>query len=212
MLVNGKWVADWQPVQKADEKGRFVRQTSSFRNWITPDGAPGPTGEGGFKAEAGRYRLYVALICPWASRTLIARELKGLADLIPVTAVNPRLSPQGWQFGGYPGADAGDHERHTRVLARDQPTLRADAVDPPGVGRAVDDLGLVEQVEDERLVRRPTLDDDGRLAHGTTKPGQRLVHAILQRPKTELKREVGHHDPHTVLHIVKRLFGLKETA
>jgi hypothetical protein len=73
------------------------------------------------------------------------------------------------------GLDAGDHERHTRVLARDQPTLRADAVDPPGVGRAVDDLGLVEQVEDERLVRRPTLDDDGRLAHGTTQPGQRLV-------------------------------------
>jgi glutathionyl-hydroquinone reductase len=70
MLVDGKWEADWQPVQKVDEKGRFVRQTSSFRNWITPDGSPGPTGTGGFKAEAGRYRLYVALICPWASRTL----------------------------------------------------------------------------------------------------------------------------------------------
>jgi glutathionyl-hydroquinone reductase len=80
MLVDGKWVADWQPVQQADENGRFVRQTSSFRNWITPDGSPGPTGKGGFKAEAGRYRLYVALICPWASRTLIARSLKGLAD------------------------------------------------------------------------------------------------------------------------------------
>jgi hypothetical protein len=72
MLVDGKWVADWQPVQKADEKGRFVRQTSSFRNWITLDGSPGPTGTGGFRAEAGRYRLYVALICPWASRTLMA--------------------------------------------------------------------------------------------------------------------------------------------
>jgi putative glutathione S-transferase len=78
MLVDGKWVANWQPVQKADEKGRFVRQVSSFRNWITADGSPGPTGEGGFKAEAGRYRLYVALICPWASRTLIGRALKGL--------------------------------------------------------------------------------------------------------------------------------------
>jgi glutathionyl-hydroquinone reductase len=105
MLVDGKWVADWQPVQKADEKGRFVRQTSSFRNWITPDGSPGPSGEGGFKAEAGRYRLYVALICPWASRTLIARNLKGLSDLIPVTVLNPVLTAQGWQFGGYPGAD-----------------------------------------------------------------------------------------------------------
>ena len=68
MLVDGKWVEAWQPVQKADGQGRFVRQVSSFRNWITPDGAAGPTGEGGFRAEAGRYRLYVAYICPWASR------------------------------------------------------------------------------------------------------------------------------------------------
>lgn len=105
MLVNGKWTEEWQPVQKADEKGRFVRQISGFRNWITPDGSAGPTGTGGFEAEAGRYRLYVALICPWASRTLIARQLKGLDDLVPVTVVNPALSPQGWQFGGYRGAD-----------------------------------------------------------------------------------------------------------
>ncbi|MCR9272120.1 MULTISPECIES: glutathione S-transferase family protein [Mameliella] len=122
MLVDGKWTSDWQPVQKADEKGRFVRQVSSFRNWITPDGSAGPTGEGGFKAEAGRYRLYVALICPWASRTLIARKLKGLEDLIPVTVVNPVLSDQGWQFGGYDGADADPlfdatymHELYTRA-------------------------------------------------------------------------------------------------
>ncbi|BBU56426.1 glutathione-dependent reductase [Mameliella alba] len=122
MLVEGKWTSDWQPVQKADEKGRFVRQVSSFRNWITPDGSAGPTGEGGFKAEAGRYRLYVALICPWASRTLIARKLKGLEDLIPVTVVNPVLSDQGWQFGGYDGADADPlfdatymHELYTRA-------------------------------------------------------------------------------------------------
>ena len=84
MLVNGKWMADWQPVQAKDDHGRFVRQMSSFRNWITPDGSPGPTGTAGFLAEAGRYRLYVALICPWASRTLIARKLKGLEDLITV--------------------------------------------------------------------------------------------------------------------------------
>ncbi|MCB1410662.1 MAG: glutathione S-transferase family protein [Rhodobacteraceae bacterium] len=104
MLVDGRWMENWQPVQKADGKGRFVRQVSSFRNWITPDGSAGPTGEGGFAAEAGRYRLYVAFICPWASRTLIARKLKGLEALIPVTVVNPVLSDQGWQFGGYPGA------------------------------------------------------------------------------------------------------------
>ena len=105
MLVNGTWTTDWHPVQAKDDQGRFVRQVSSFRNWITADGRPGPTGTGGFRAEAGRYRLYVALICPWASRTLIARKLKGLEDLIAVTVVNPVLTDQGWGFGGYPGAD-----------------------------------------------------------------------------------------------------------
>ena len=106
MLVNGIWQNNWHPVQAKDEQGRFVRQTSTFRNWITPDGAPGPTGTGGYGAEKGRYRLYVALICPWASRTLIARKLKGLDDFIAVTVVNPVLGEEGWRFGGYPGADA----------------------------------------------------------------------------------------------------------
>ncbi|MCB1382761.1 MAG: glutathione S-transferase family protein [Notoacmeibacter sp.] len=120
MLVDGKWQENWQPVQKADEKGRFVRQVSSFRNWITRDGSAGPAGEGGFEAEAGRYRLYVALICPWASRTLIARKLKGLEEIIPVTVLNPVLNDQGWEFGG--GADEDPlfgsrylHEIYTRA-------------------------------------------------------------------------------------------------
>ena len=88
MLVNGKWSADWQPVQATDEKGGFVRQVSGFRNWVTPDGAAGPTGEGGFKAQAGRYHLYVSLACPWAHRTLIYRKLKGLESLIDVSVVS----------------------------------------------------------------------------------------------------------------------------
>ncbi|MCB2126516.1 MAG: glutathione S-transferase C-terminal domain-containing protein [Rhodobacteraceae bacterium] len=99
MLVRGKWTEKWQPVQAKDEKGGFVRQTSSFRNWVTADGTAGPTGTGGFPAEAGRYRLYVALICPWASRTLIARALMGLEGAVPVTVVEPALSDQGWRFG-----------------------------------------------------------------------------------------------------------------
>jgi len=122
MLVNGKWTADWQPVQAKDEKGGFVRQTSSFRNWITPDGSAGPTGEAGFKAEAGRYNLYVGLICPWASRTLIGRKLKKLEDVISVSVVQPVLSDQGWRFGDYPGATLDDvngatymHELYTRA-------------------------------------------------------------------------------------------------
>ncbi|MCG8445699.1 MAG: glutathione S-transferase family protein, partial [Hyphomicrobiales bacterium] len=89
MLVNGKWTAKWDPVQKKDKDGRFLRQVSSFRNWITPDGRAGPTGEAGFKAEAGRYHLYVALICPWASRVLIARKLRKLEDVISVSTVAP---------------------------------------------------------------------------------------------------------------------------
>jgi putative glutathione S-transferase len=105
MLVDGKWTADWHPVQATDAKGGFVRQISGFRNWITPDGSAGPTGEGGFKAEAGRYHLYVALICPWASRTLIGRALKKLDEAISVSVVEPALSEQGWRFGDYPGAE-----------------------------------------------------------------------------------------------------------
>ncbi|NSY71466.1 glutathione S-transferase family protein [Agrobacterium tumefaciens] len=105
MLVDGKWTAEWHPVQATDKKGGFVRQTSGFRNWVTPDGSAGPTGEGGFKAEAGRYHLYVALICPWASRTLIGRKLKKLEDVISVSIVEPALSDEGWKFGDYPGSD-----------------------------------------------------------------------------------------------------------
>ncbi|MCZ4432820.1 glutathione S-transferase family protein [Agrobacterium sp. SOY23] len=105
MLVDGKWTAEWHPVQATDKKGGFVRQTSGFRNWVTPDGSAGPTGEGGFAAEAGRYHLYVALICPWASRTLIGRKLKKLEDVISVSVVEPALSDEGWKFGDYRGAD-----------------------------------------------------------------------------------------------------------
>lgn len=104
MLVDGKWTADWKPVQKTDEKGGFVRQTSSFRNWVTADGTAGPTGAAGFAAEAHRYHLYVALICPWASRALIARKLKGLEDVISLSIVEPAISDQGWRFGDYPGS------------------------------------------------------------------------------------------------------------
>ncbi|MBS1165264.1 MAG: glutathione S-transferase family protein [Proteobacteria bacterium] len=104
MLVEGKWTAEWKPVQKTDEKGGFVRQTSSFRNWVTPDSTAGPTGEAGFAAEADRYHLYVALICPWASRTLIARKLKGLEGVISLSIVEPMISDEGWRFGDYPGS------------------------------------------------------------------------------------------------------------
>jgi putative glutathione S-transferase len=104
MMIDGKWAKSWEPVQAKDRDGRFVRQVSGFRNWITPDGRPGPTGEGGFRAEPGRYRLFVGFICPWASRTLAVRKLKGLEDIISVSVISPQMTDEGWAFEGFPGA------------------------------------------------------------------------------------------------------------
>ncbi|WHU88677.1 glutathione S-transferase family protein [Pantoea agglomerans] len=116
MLVEGKWSSDWHPVQSTDKQGGFVRQTSGFRHFISSDGSTE------FAAEADRYHLYVALICPWASRALIARKLKGLESLISVTVVEPQLGAQGWRFGNFPGAQHDSlnhaqflHEIYTRV-------------------------------------------------------------------------------------------------
>ena len=95
-LVDGKWQDRWYDTKKTG--GRFVRKDSAFRNWITADGSAGPTGTAGFAAEPGRYHLYVSLACPWAHRTLIFRALKGLEDMISVSAVNPLMLGQGWSF------------------------------------------------------------------------------------------------------------------
>ncbi len=96
LLVDGVWHDQWYDTRSTG--GRFVRQASQFRNWVTADGAPGPSGAGGFKAEPGRYHLYVSLACPWAHRTLIFRVLKGLADGIGVTVVDPHMGEHGWSF------------------------------------------------------------------------------------------------------------------
>ena len=95
-LVDGVWHDTWYDTKSTG--GKFVRSTAGFRNWITPDGSAGPTGEGGFKAEAGRYHLYVSLACPWAHRTLIFRKLKGLTDLIDISVVHPDMLSDGWTF------------------------------------------------------------------------------------------------------------------
>jgi putative glutathione S-transferase len=102
-LVEGVWTTDRQDTARSG--GRFVRQGARFRNWITPDGAPGPGGAGGFRAEAGRYHLYVSYACPWAHRTLVFRALKGLDDIIGVSVVHPDMLADGWTFAtGFPGA------------------------------------------------------------------------------------------------------------
>ncbi|WP_428659611.1 glutathione S-transferase family protein [Reyranella sp.] len=105
MLVEGKWMTNWRPPVLTDAKGGIVRQTSGFRHWITPDGVAGPTGEDGFNAETGRYHLYVALTCPWASRTLVVRKLKQLEAVISASVVEPTLTDEGWRFGDYPGSN-----------------------------------------------------------------------------------------------------------
>lgn len=96
LLDNGTWVDQWYDTTRSG--GNFVRSTAQFRNWITPDGRPGPSGEGGFAAEPGRYHLYVSLACPWAHRTLIFRALKGLDAAIGVSVVNPHMAAHGWTF------------------------------------------------------------------------------------------------------------------
>jgi putative glutathione S-transferase len=101
LLVDGVW-RDEQYAERAPT-GRFVRPATRFRNWATEDGSAGPTGEGGFPAERGRYHLYVALACPWAHRTVIMRELKGLNDVVSLSVVEPLYGPHGWRFGTSPG-------------------------------------------------------------------------------------------------------------
>jgi len=101
LLVEGVWQDRWYDASQSG--GRFIRSESQFRNWITADGSSGPSGPEGFKAEAGRFHLYVSLACPWASRTLIFRALKGLEGFISVSAVNWLMGPEGWTFDEGPG-------------------------------------------------------------------------------------------------------------
>ncbi|MFQ6005843.1 MAG: glutathione S-transferase family protein [Woeseia sp.] len=95
-LINGHWHDKWRDTEATD--GSFDRPDAKIRNWITATGRPGPSGDGGFKAEAGRYHLYIAHSCPWAHRTMIFRHLKGLEDMITVSVVNPISGANGWTF------------------------------------------------------------------------------------------------------------------
>ena len=105
-LVDGEWRDVWYDTKSTG--GAFERQDSSFRNWVTVDGAPGPSGEGGFKAESGRYHLYVSYACPWAHRTLIFRALKGLETHVSVSVVDPDMLSEGWTLEGAFSGATGD--------------------------------------------------------------------------------------------------------
>jgi len=104
VMIEGQWHDRWYDTTASG--GRFVRSESQFRNWVTPDGEAGPTGVGGFRAEPGRYHLYVSLACPWAHRTLIFRALKGLTEIIPVSVVHWYMGSEGWTFEDGPGVVA----------------------------------------------------------------------------------------------------------
>ena len=96
LLVDGQWRDRWYDTRISE--GRFVRKESQFRNWVTADGSPGPSGSGGFEAEPGRYHLYVSHACPWAHRTLIFRAIKGLEEMISLSAVHWLMGESGWTF------------------------------------------------------------------------------------------------------------------
>ncbi|OON38648.1 glutathione-dependent reductase [Izhakiella australiensis] len=110
-LIDGVWHDTWYDTKATG--GRFKRSESAFRNWVTVDGAAGPDGEGGFKAEKDRYHLYVSLACPWAHRTLLMRRLKGLEKLIDVSVVHPLMLENGWTFADdFPGATGDSLYQH----------------------------------------------------------------------------------------------------
>ncbi|XUM20727.1 glutathione S-transferase family protein [Bradyrhizobium oligotrophicum S58] len=113
VLVDGQWHDVWYDT--AASGGRFIRKDSAFRSFVTADGRPGPSGTGGFEAEARRYHLYVSLACPWAHRTLIMRALKGLEDMISVSVVHWLMREQGWTFAEGPGVVA-DSVNHAGLL------------------------------------------------------------------------------------------------
>lgn len=96
LLQNGKWVDQWYDTKS--NGGHFVRKAPQFRSWVSADGAAGPSGDSGFKAEPGRYHLYVSLACPWAHRTLIFRALKGLEQMISISVVHWYMAEDGWTF------------------------------------------------------------------------------------------------------------------
>lgn len=100
LLVDGEWQDKWYDTAG---DGKFRREEAGFRDWLSADGGPGPDGQAGHRAEPGRYRLYVSYACPWAHRTLIVRVLKGLEDLVPVSAVHWRMRDHGWTFEDAPG-------------------------------------------------------------------------------------------------------------
>ena len=126
-LIDGRWRTAHE-LKSTD--GRFHRADTKFRNWVTVDGSPGPSGEGQFPAEAGRYHLYVAMACPWAHRTLIFRKLKALEDMISVSVVEPLMDDNGWAFSAALPDHLGGRQRLHEVYTAAKPVYTGRASVP----------------------------------------------------------------------------------
>ncbi|PVB59707.1 glutathione S-transferase family protein [Labrenzia sp. 011] len=123
LLIDGVWKDQWYDTSSTG--GRFVRKESSFRNWITADGSAGPSGSAGFRAEPDRYHLFVSYACPWAHRTMIFRRLKGLEDLVSMSAVQPLMLENGWEFAEPDPLTGANYAWHIYVKADPHYTGRA---------------------------------------------------------------------------------------
>lgn len=152
-LVNGIW--ETSSTREIRTDGQFVRKASAFRNWVTADGAPGPTGDGGFAAEAGRYHLYVSHACPWAHRALLYRSILGLEDAIDISVVHPVNLENGWEFSGFPGAtpDAiGDVKYMHQVYTRSAPDYSGKVTVPVLWDRKTDRIVNNESADIIRMI------------------------------------------------------------
>jgi glutathionyl-hydroquinone reductase len=167
-LIDGVWHDQWYDTKASG--GKFERKDSQFRNWVTADGAPGRTGEGGFKAEAGRYHLYVSQACPWAHRVLIFRSLKGLQEMIWVSYVEALMLENGWALAD--GADPINAARYLHQVYT--------AADPDYTGRVTvpvlwdKHLGSIVSNESAEIIRmfNSAFDDVG------AKPGDYYPQAL----------------------------------
>lgn len=148
VLVDGQWQSENAPW--TDASGRMRRPSSQFRHWVTTDGEPGPTGDGGFAAERGRYHLYVARACPWAHRTTLMREFKGLQDIVGLSVTHWLMAENGWTFDEAPGVIA-DEVNGARYLWQLYATS-----DPGYSGRAT--VPVLWDKRDHRIVSNESAD------------------------------------------------------
>ena len=178
LLVDGKWQDRWYSTEASG--GRFVRSNSQFRNWVTADGAPGPAGKGGFKAEPGRYHLYVSYACPWAHRTLIFRALKKLEGVISVSVVHHIMGANGWTFLAEDGA-TGDTLYGLDYLH--QIYIKAD----PAIFRPRHRAGAVgQEAGDHRLQR--IVRNHPHAQFGVRRMGRRSLDFYPERLRAEIDR------------------------